>query len=1155
MASLVYQLLKQSPTARRLVLEQYDRSDDNVFEDANGWDALCTILDDVLEETKSNTTWLLVDALDECAQGLQNLLELVATLLRHNVRIVVSSRNIPRIETGLRQSQVHDSLRLELNTEAISRAVALYIEAKVDQLTTAKQLDDSERQEIFVYLQSNAEDTFLWVSLVYQELRNDEISRWNILDHLREFPPTLDEVYQRIARTLNEYDDAKQQRLREILALVCLAYRPLQLTELPSVVSAPDRVAAEIDFWRHEVESCGGFLAIQEGVIFFVHQTSQRFVQKQFGTSFLPVSIGAAHMKIVQRAVAALSGALREDIYDLKRPGISISEVDHPPENPLGPIKYACVHWADHVSSITRDVADLNIWQQIKRFLSKHFFHWLGASSLLKVTPVVIVSLTKLIRAVEETFAGQNQSTTGEILTLFRTALRITRYFVDCIVEYPIQIYACAPVFTPPGYLELFSISSNSPWWMANLPEDSRVTSWGECIQTIPTNYIVECSALSPCGTQIACGDTMGCIRVWDILTGQMLISHSCKKHPPGSMCRYNHKTIAIAFSYAGGPLAFLTKTPSLYIYDVEMNKCQEVYHDGELDPRETCMLAFACDGLRLVVAFTNTKYIIEWVAKEASLNRWAMATRSARQFGPSSSVLIALSPTADLAAYNVALNHIELWSTLSGNCLLKIPYVGNAAAFSADSTMFAASTRHYVRLWDLRSNTAIHKRTLVHTGLDPDWRDLRIAISSNGRHLALSYGFRGTFISTDDDCQQFKSLVDPPKDLYFTDEGKTLITTQVASIKIWEPQLARDDDQNNTIKGPSKIIAVSPDHLHLVTWGLSMSKSLGRDLHVRKTTSGQRLITMRDTWVPGKVVFALNKTPPMMISISRFGHVEICDLATGSCRRPLPVELNRGVHHLAVSPDGARVGVLSSGELTLRHLEANLELSQHEGKEVLSLLRETAKGLGAMAFGPRGQIAVVTGRGTVKIWKGGEQWRSLPDIEDGEYLDLLLERDACIAFSPCGSEVATGTRLFSPLVGGFMWLLKIWDIESDTCVNVSTQSLYLPMAFSWIGAACKCCGGAGTAVFRNNCQTLEIAMSTNPRGLDLCCSRQRPEWVCLKKEPALWLPAERRGPALDDGTPMYGWAGPMMYLPNDSNELMRISLSEEYLSGQNDLL
>src|SRR5436309_2258025 len=76
------------------------------------------------------------------------------------------------IDRQINKARSKVRLCLELNEQSVSTAVSIYIQHKVCQLAQEKKYDDRIRDIVLEYLSSNANDTFLWVALVCQNLKN-----------------------------------------------------------------------------------------------------------------------------------------------------------------------------------------------------------------------------------------------------------------------------------------------------------------------------------------------------------------------------------------------------------------------------------------------------------------------------------------------------------------------------------------------------------------------------------------------------------------------------------------------------------------------------------------------------------------------------------------------------------------------------------------------------------------------------------------------------------------------------------------------------------------------------------------------------------------------------------------------------------------------
>ena len=176
---LIYLLVDQQPTLISHVRQRYDHAREKLFKDVNAWEALSKIFAGILEDPCLKSTYVIIDALDECTTDLSRLLDLVVQKSSEYSRVkwIVSSRNWPSIEKDL-DTATQVRLCLELNEKSISAAVSTFIRFKVDWLAKRNRYNDDTRDAVQRYLLLNANDTFLWVALVCQELAN--ISGWKV---------------------------------------------------------------------------------------------------------------------------------------------------------------------------------------------------------------------------------------------------------------------------------------------------------------------------------------------------------------------------------------------------------------------------------------------------------------------------------------------------------------------------------------------------------------------------------------------------------------------------------------------------------------------------------------------------------------------------------------------------------------------------------------------------------------------------------------------------------------------------------------------------------------------------------------------------------------------------------------------------------------
>jgi hypothetical protein len=407
---LLYLLVSQQPSLASCVRKKSDHAGKNMFEDANAWVALTEIFADVLRNPSLTTTYLIIDALDECVTDLPKLLDFIAKQSSASFRVkwIVSSRNWPEIEGRLEQAACNAKLSLELNAESVSMAVRVFIDQRVSELAQKKKYDERTKRAVLEHLASNADDTFLWVALVCQDLQST--AKRNVLRKLELFPPGLDALYERMMQQISKTDDA--ELCKQVLAAVALVYRPITLEELVALVEPLEDIADDLEL-REIVDLCGSFLTLREQTVYFVHQSAKDFLLAKAAREVFPVGREAAHQAIIARSLRIMSMTLRRDMYGLKALGTPIEDVAMPGPDPLAASRYSCVYWVDHLCDLNPTSSAtyaecLRDRGVVDRFLREKYLYWLESLSLCKSTSKGVDSLRKLHLLVQ---VGPRQAT------------------------------------------------------------------------------------------------------------------------------------------------------------------------------------------------------------------------------------------------------------------------------------------------------------------------------------------------------------------------------------------------------------------------------------------------------------------------------------------------------------------------------------------------------------------------------------------------------------------------------------------------------------------------------------------------------------------------------------------------------------------------
>ncbi|KAI0977376.1 hypothetical protein F4678DRAFT_412746 [Xylaria arbuscula] len=587
---LIFSLLSQEPGLLDCVREDIDQASGEMFRDLNGWAALCRILGRLIEESERRRliTYLIIDALDECLEDRHHLMKWIASLSSPGIKVLISSRNWPLIEDGLSSATHKVLLHLELNDESISDAVKRYIDYQVMGLERSKGLTTEAREAIRQYLMSYSKNTFLWVALVCEQLGHEGTHPWEILDMAHEFPPGLDELYERMAA---HFQNSKDTGLcRHVLSIQTLAYRPLTLAEFSSLAELPKEYA---ESWLHRIVGlCGSFLTIRSNTIYFIHQSAKDYLIKRMSHFLFPEGLLAAgHRTMVQQSIQVLAGTLRENMYQLPSPGSHLDDHHVPDPDPLRGIRYACVYWADHLVDAEliekRRVEDGAL---VYQFLEKHLLHWFEALSLFKSLGSGIKALTKILSLQKASTGGPSSGSMQVLQDLVYDAWRFLRRHKVGIETAPLQVYSSALIFSPTHSLVRQMFWKNLEWLAMTLTE----SHWSLCLQTLEGHQERTMSvAFAPNAKYVASGSDDCTVRVWDVTAGECL----------NVLNGHEGSIRSIAFSPNSECLASSSADHTVRIWDTLTGVCLRTFRYDLTDADD-----MRCDG---VVAFLGDRDVV----------------------------------------------------------------------------------------------------------------------------------------------------------------------------------------------------------------------------------------------------------------------------------------------------------------------------------------------------------------------------------------------------------------------------------------------------------------------------------------------------------------------------------------------------------------
>ncbi|KAF3060313.1 hypothetical protein CFAM422_011473 [Trichoderma lentiforme] len=699
---LIFMLAKQQPSLISHIRKKYDEAGKKLFEGLNTWIALSDIFTAILQDPTLKSTYLIIDAIDECVSDFEKLLDLIVhtTGINAGVKWIVSSRNWPKIEERLRLAEQKVKLSLELNAESISSAVNFYIEKKVHQLSDLKGYDEKTYSEIRDYLFNNANDTFLWVALVCQNLT--KYPRWKVLKMLNTFPPGLDSLYERMIEqmtTINDSSDSSNSidssdisLCKQILAVMMSLYRPITLQELGCLIEIPEELSADITFLREIVALCGSFLTIREDTIYFVHQSAKDHLSKNDHVLF-PLSLKDAHHNIFALSLRAMNKVLRKNIYELEDPAYLIENsvsMPHAGPDPLSSIRYSCVHWVDHLrdkNALGRD--DLGDDGIVSSFLWKHLLHWFEALSLIQHVSAGVVSIAMLETILTIQFPN------GELLSLLRDAHRFILHNRRTIEIAPLQTYSSALIFSPMKSLLRQAFHQEIPSWIQEEPtvEDN----WSPCLQTLEGHTAwVTSVAFSADHKHIASGSKDNTVKIWDAVTGVCLQTFE----------GHTDWVTSVIFLPNSEKVVSGSVDETIKIWNATTGNCDESLegHTG---------------AVQSVAVLSD--YQIVSVSHDQTIKIWDILTRACIMTLKGHDEYITSVATGTFANGNIATGSgdatIKIWDSSTGACVQTLK--GHIAwicsvAFLNSQQVISGSDDETIKVWDIITGECV--QTLRHT-------------------------------------------------------------------------------------------------------------------------------------------------------------------------------------------------------------------------------------------------------------------------------------------------------------------------------------------------------------------------------------------------------------------------------------------------------
>ncbi|KAF2665945.1 hypothetical protein BT63DRAFT_458310 [Microthyrium microscopicum] len=985
--TLIWVLVMQQPKLIPHLQKQYESRGKKLFTNMDAQQAMLRIFENMLKDAEP--VYFIVDALDECEEGLDAFIELIATslYLSPNVRWLISSRReVNLVEKMMLQMKsgrlnkvprkdgaISASLQ-EIHIQSQQERVTRYIDQKLDDLTRSE-FGETYTEDILKVVKKEisqrTEDNLLWAYLVFEDLKI--MGGDDAVKNITDYPPGLSKLYDHKMTNLRDGGTKHLEWCYDVLVITSLAYRPLALHEISALVPWSTKLHP-----RTIVSQCKAFVAInQDKLVTSVHKSARDYILDVYN-EFNGGNIHG-HVDIAECSLSALRTTLKtRNVYGLKHYGITKQDVKRPEQakDPLAPIEYSCVYWAEHLCVV--DYSDARRLEEVMKevklleFLNECFLFWLESLSLLGQVAEGSRALRKL-----ESIVKNQKSVNPGLLNSVDDAGQFILHNASMITRLPLQTYASALAFSPAGS------SIREKQWRLRSPGIVDVKgsqrSWSHLMQTVmnddkdiaPFVGVV----FSHDNLSLATISNTGAIMTWDVITGQL------KQAITSNTDHYSLRT----------------ETPE---------KFPECFPQGiDFSPDDSILAA---------ISMTDTSVRL-WNVETAKLEK----TLENKENPDEPFHLVAFSPNGFFLA-TASNTQIQLWNLATTSCERVWTGITQAVAFSADSTLLATgleeSGSYPIKIWnaiagDLEGSAMHGHRTAITTlAFSPDLEKKLLASGSDESSV------RVWDIST---CLQQDILEDKyekfsngaMKMLAFARDGKELVSWQQYGVSLWDMSTMRKVKKIADFAVTISPVAISADTKTVTACHGRSFKFWHTNVAGDNPSSGPG-----DSFLPSEHVFGMAFSPDGgKLALGTRQTVYIWDVVKNALDHILDKTWTMAFDKLFFSSDGMTLAVL------LIEPDVDMDTNAIQLYDVRTKAKgpklDWLKGTTVTISIDHSMLAAISTNESIQLWN--------MSASTGTKVRLPGTIHGKLAFSPNGRHLAC-------LIGD---TITIWD-DSGACVN-----------------------------------------------------------------------------------------------------------------------
>lgn len=535
--------------------------------------------------------------------------------------------------------------------------------------------------------------------------------------------------------------------------------------------------------------------------------------------------------------------------------------------------------------------------------------------------------------------------------------------------------------------------------------------------------------AVSPDSSLLAIVDSNGIIGIWQVATGQRLLS----------IAAHEVWTLGLEFSPDQKTLVSGSYDRTIKFWDVQTGKCLQVWQIDDL----VWDVQFSPDGQTLASSHEDGSIRLWHIASGHCLRH--LAGHSAQAGG------MAFHPHKPLLVSSGFDCTVKVWNLTTGDCLQTLKGHRGAVwtvAVNPQGTLLASASFDYtVKLWDIATGEWLHTLSL-HTGrlqaikFSPDGRTLasagadsiiRLWNAQTGQCLSVLQGHTDTIWSiafsadgqtlisgSDDHTVRFWSLVDGQcvRVLYGEGCGFRSVTVHPGGtgfatgsddyrVRLWD---FATGECGSTLEGHR-------GHIWNVVYHpqgrLLASCSLNGEVKLWDGETGRCRYTLQpSTHFINGITF--HPQGHLLASGCNENCFKIWDVPTGECVRTIAIEDGSILTGLVFHPQGH---LLASG-----HYNSLIRLWDPDSGDCRQVLRGHTNRVWTVSFHPQGHLLASGGEdAVVRLW----------DLASGDCQQALKGHTGTVfwvVFNPAGTVLASCSSDRT---------IRLWDVATGDCLQI----------------------------------------------------------------------------------------------------------------------